>query len=248
LTIPTFTLKGLPPNGTPGTNITDATIQLSEPSSIAYTGTLTLAFTPRAAEVPAGYNDAAFLDSKGKISTTMSLLLPAATSSVPLPTINPGTVAGDILVQFTVAGQNPATSTITVKAAAPIIEADSVQVTNLTAAGFDVEFVATSTTRDATNATITFAANAGAQISGSSTFTVDVSSTLAAWFASSSGLSYGGAFSLTLPFTLSGSASAIQSVSVTLANSMGTSAPATGSFETAEPPTGRHCEFSKASF
>ena len=98
----------------------------------------------------------------------------------------------------------------------------------MTAGGFDVEFVATSTTRDATQATLTFTPTTGDQITGISTFTVDVSASSAAWFSSSSGLTYGGAFSLTIPFTLTGSASAIQSVSVTLTNSIGTSAAVTG--------------------
>ena len=170
------------------------------------------------------------MDTSGNTSTTASLTIPGATTSVALPTIDPGTVAGDILVTLTVPGQTPSTSTVTVEPSAPVIEAGSVQITNVTATGFDVEFVATSTTRDATNATFTFMATAGDQISGSSTFTLDVSSSSAAWFASATGLTYGGAFSLTIPFTLTGSASAIQSVSVTLANSMGTSAAVSGAF------------------
>ena len=225
---PVFTLKGLPATQAPGTNITGATVQLSQASSAAFTGTLTLGFTPHAAELPAGYNDAAFLDSSGKKLTTTTLAIPGATTSVALPIIDPGTVAGDILVTLTVPGQTPSTSTITVDAAAPIIEANSVQITNVTASGFDVEFVATSTTRDATNATFTFTPVAGDQITGTTTFTVDVSSLLTPWFSSADGLTYGGAFSLTIPFTLTGSSSAIQSVSVTLTNSVGTSTPVSG--------------------
>ncbi len=227
---PIFTLK-VPATQAPATNITNATVQLSQPSSAAFTGTLTLAFTPHAAELPAGYNDAAFLDSAGtKLAapTTTTLAIPGATTSVALPAIDPGTVAGDILVTLTVPGQTPSTSTITVDAAAPTIEANKVQITNVTATGFDVEFIATSTTRDATNATFTFTATSGDQITGASTFTVDVSSSSAAWFSTADGLTYGGAFSLTIPFTLTGSASAIQSVSVTLANSIGTSPAVTG--------------------
>jgi hypothetical protein len=55
-----------------------------------------------------------------------------------------------------------------------------------------------------------------------------VSSLLPSWFATTSNYQYGGAFSLTIPFTISGPASAIQSVSVTLTNSVGTSAPVSG--------------------
>jgi hypothetical protein len=145
-----------------------------------------------------------------------------------VPTVDPGTVAGQVTVALTVGDENVAPSTITVAPSAPIIEANSVQITNVTATGFDVELVATSTTRELTNATFTFTAASGAQISSASTFTVDVSTLLSQWFSSASGLTYGGAFTLTLPFTLSGPASGIQSVSVTLSNSIGTSAPVSG--------------------
>jgi hypothetical protein len=121
-----------------------------------------------------------------------------------------------------------ATSTLTIPASAPVIEANSVQIVNVTSGGFDVELVATSTTRQLNLATFTFTAVAGSQISGTATFNVDVSSLLAGWYASSSGLTYGGAFSLTIPFTLSGSASVIQSVNVTLTNSVGTSPAVSG--------------------
>jgi hypothetical protein len=226
--IPTFTFKGLPAIQAPGTRISNATVELSEASSAAFSGALTLTFAPHAAELPDGYNDAAFVDGSGIRSTAATLTIPAGSTGVPLPLIDPGTVAGDILVALAIAGQTPTTSTISVERAVPIIEANSVQITNVTASGFDVELVATSTTREATNATFTFAASAGDQISGATTFSVDLASSSSAWFSSSSGLSDGGAFSLTVPFTLMGSASAIQSVTVTLANSVGTSVAVTG--------------------
>ena len=229
---PVFTLKGLPPTQAPGDEHyrRNGSIELRR-VPLPLPARSTLAFTPHAAELPAGYNDAAFLDSAGNklaTPTTTTLAIPGATTSVALPAIDPGTVAGDILVTLTIPGQTPSTSTITVDAAAPIIETNSVQITNVTASGFDVEFVATSTTRDATNATFTFTPVSGDQITGTSTFTVDVSSLLTPWFSSANGLTYGGAFSLTIPFTLTGSSSAIQSVSVTLTNSVGTSTPVSG--------------------
>jgi hypothetical protein len=116
---------------------------------------------------------------------------------------------------------------VTIAPLAPIIEAGSVQITNVTSTGFDVELVATSTTLDLKSATFTFAPAAGAQISGTSTFTADVSTLLPAWLTSSN-YQYGGAFSLSIPFTISGPASAIGSVSVTLTNSVGTSPAVSG--------------------
>jgi hypothetical protein len=227
--LPTFTLSGIPSTPTAGTNITNGTVVLNQPSSAAYTGTLSVTLSPSEPNLPAGYlGDAGFVDSSGNKSSTATLLVPALSSSVPLPTIDPGTVAGTLTVSLTVAGQVVASATLTVAASAPVIEANSVQIVNVTSGGFEVELVATSTTRQLNLATFTFIAASGSQISGTSTFNVDVSSLLAGWYSSNSGLTYGGAFSLTIPFTLSGSASAIQSVSVTLTNSVGTSAAVSG--------------------
>ena len=227
--LPTFTLSGIPATPAPGTNITNGTVVLSQPSSAAYSGTLTVILLPNEANLPAGYlGDAGFVDSSGNKSSTVTLLVPALSSSVPLPTLDPGTVSGTLTVSLTVAGQVVATSSLTVAASAPVIEANSVQIVNVTSGGFEVELVATSTTRQLNLATFTFTAATGSQISGTATFNVDVNSLLAGWYSSSSGLTYGGAFSLTIPFTLSGSASAIQSVSVTLTNSVGTSAAVSG--------------------
>ncbi len=228
--IPPFKLIGIPATSAPGASITGGTIQATPASSIAYAATLSVGFTPNASltGLPIGYaGDAGFVTPNGKV-TTASVTIPAATTSVPVPTVDPGTVAGQVTVALTVGDENVAPSTITVAPSAPIIEANSVQITNVTATGFDVELVATSTTRELTNATFTFTAASGAQISSASTFTVDVSTLLSQWFSSASGLTYGGAFTLTLPFTLSGPASGIQSVSVTLSNSIGTSAPVSG--------------------
>jgi hypothetical protein len=230
--LPGFTFNGVPSTQTPGATVTGATIQLSEPSSTAFAGTLTLGFTPNltyATGLPEGYvGDAGFLDSSGAKSISQAVSIPGATTSVPLPNIDPGTVAGDVTVNLEIGGQNVSTATITVAAVAPTIEANSVQITNLTSTGFNVELVATSTTREVTNATFTFTAAAGTTLTGSTSFTVDVSSLLSQWFTGSTSLPYGGAFTMTLPFSLTGSSGAIQSVSVTLANSIGTSAPVSG--------------------
>jgi hypothetical protein len=155
----------------------------------------------------------------------MTLTIPGATTAAALPTIDPGTVAGDILVTLTVPGQTPSTSTVTIEPAAPTIEAGSVAIVNPTATGFDVEFVATSSTREATIATFTFTPKSGYQITGNATISVPVGSLLATqWFSTAQSYPYGGSFTLTIPFTLTaGTADGIQSVSVTLANTINNS-------------------------
>ena len=106
----------------------------------------------------------------------------------------------------------------------PVIESGSVQFTNISATGFDVEFVAMAPTRSATAATITFNPSSGDQISGETTFVFDVSSISNAWFASAEGLKYGGRYSLTFSFVFNGPISAIGSATVSLDSSQ----PVTG--------------------
>jgi virginiamycin B lyase len=224
--VPVFSISGIPAIQSPETTITNASVTLSEPASIATTGTLTLSFAANAADLPSAYMDPnlQFLNAPNK--TTYDLTVPAGATSVPIPGINPGTVAGGITVTLAVGGQEVAASTMTIEPVAPIIT--SVQIVSAST-GFDVEVVASSTPRDITNAVLTFTPVAGVQISGSNTVTLPVSSLLAQWYSSAEGQSNGSLFTLTVPFTLNGGGlNYIQSVTVTLSNSVGTSAPVTG--------------------
>jgi hypothetical protein len=226
--VPNFTFTGLPATGTPGSSITNATITVSPATAADLPGTLSLALSGTPSEFPANnHGDAGFGTGFGSKTWTYAVTVPAGKTTVPFPSaLDPGTVAGNLAVTLTVNGQTAETP-VTIGSVAPIIEAGSVQITNITSTGFDVELVATSTTLELKTATFTFTAAAGAQISGSATFTADVSSLLAPWFASSN-YQYGGAFSLSIPFTISGPSSAIGSVSVTLTNSSGTSSAVSG--------------------
>ncbi|HZS56748.1 MAG TPA: putative Ig domain-containing protein, partial [Bryobacteraceae bacterium] len=220
------------PAAQPPAKAINVTTQLNEPTSVAISGTLTLTFAPNAADLPAGYMDPAlqFVDPTGKqLGTTYIFTVPPMATSVSLPDIQPGTVAGAITVTMIVGGQESAASTITVEPLAPVIESNSVQILNITANGFDVELIANSTPRDMTTATLTFAAASGTQIIGNATFSIDISSALAQWYSSTQGQSYGSQFALTIPFTFSGNMSALQSVTATLTNSIGTSSSITGS-------------------
>jgi streptogramin lyase len=233
---PLFTLNGFPATQAPAANITNLSLQLNQAAGVPVSGTLALSFAPYAGDMglPASgnYMDPAlqFVDNNGnKLGSTYNITIPASATSVPLPNIDPGTVAGGITATLTMGTLSEASSTITVQPLVPQIEEGSVQITNVTANSFDVELVANSTTRDLQYVTFSFTAAAGSKIVGDTTFTFAVSSLLSSWFSSQEGLEYGGAFSLTVPFTLSGSANAIQSVSVTLINTVGTSAPVSGS-------------------
>jgi hypothetical protein len=228
------------PGGTqqqPGATVSNGQITLAQPLSTDLTGSLSLSFNENAAALPPQYVNPGVCFSSTSCSTppqtTASFTIPAGSTTATIPAIQTGTVAGDIVVSVTVSCPSTATcptstSTLTVPRRAPIIEANSVQILDLTSSGFVVELVASSTPRDVQTATFTFNAAPGAQINGTNTFNVNVSSLLSQWYSSTQGQTYGSAFSLQVPFTLSGSASAIQSVTVTLTNSVGTSSAVTG--------------------
>lgn len=212
-------------------------IQLATPPPTALQGTLHLAFTPSVAGLPAGYMDPALQFAAG--GNTLTFTVPAGVTTVsPLTggTIQQGTVAGNITVTLTSLTSNgvsvlpptPITATATILPLPPVITANSVHITNLTASGFDVVLTGYSTTRDMTSATFTFTASTGTQFSGTATFTVPLTAAYTAWYQSAQSQSFGSMFQLQVPFTLSGSANVLQSATVTLTNSIGTSTPVSG--------------------
>lgn len=222
------------PTGTqqPGATVSTGQVQSAQPVLTALSGTISLSFNGNAAGLPNPYANPGVCFSASSCAntpvTSSSFTIAAGSTSTPIPPLQTGTVAGDIVLSLNVAGQPTSTSTVTVPRTVPAIEANSVQILDVTSTGFVVELVANSSPRDIQSVTFIFTAASGAQLNGNTTFTVDISSLLSAWYASSEGQSYGSAFSLQVPFTLSGDASAIQSVAVTLMNSTGTSAPVTG--------------------
>jgi hypothetical protein len=171
--------------------------------------------------------------------TTLNFTIPAGATTVSPITggaIQQGTVAGILTVTLTsltsggvdILPAPPPTATATIQPHVPVITANSVQITNLTATGFDVVLTGYSTTRDMTTATFTFTASSGTAFSGTTTFSVPVSSEFSAWYQSAQSQSFGSMFKLQVPFTLTGNVNVLQSVSVTLTNSFGTSVPETG--------------------
>jgi hypothetical protein len=207
---------------------------------VALEGRLSLAFTPNAAGLPAtGYVDPAVKFASG--GTTLSFSVPANATTVTLPGnggLQTGTVAGTITVtldQLRLAGTTTdvpqasrPTATITVARTAPAIVAGSVAITGVSASGFAVEFDAYSTPRDVRAAAFNFAPTSGARLDGTAGFTVQLTQESTAWFSGADGRNNGSRFHLRVPFTLSGNSSALGTVSVTLENSVGTSAAVSG--------------------
>jgi hypothetical protein len=221
--VPAITLSGLPATSHAGDQPV-VTITLASPYPLPIVVTATLSITP----TPAPPNSASSTDLKfPNNSRTTQLTIPANTTQATLA-FQTGTLAGAIQLSLTLnaAGVNitppvPPTETTVIAAAAPIIS--SVTVT-ATSTGLQITVTGTSTTLDMQTAVFQFTPAAGATLQTTSV-SVNVSSLFAAWYANAASLPTGSQFSLMEPFTISGNVSTIASVTVTLTNSAGTSAP-----------------------
>jgi len=178
---------------------------------------------------PSKVVDSSILFNNG--DTTVSFQIPAGQTSAvfaqsPLQ-LQVGTVAGSIALTATAtAGGVPVTvanstgTTVTLPEQPPTITNVSiVQVTS----GFNVVVTGYSNTLDITQATFTFTPQPGDQLSSATSTPAGVSGAFQTYFAGISG-SVGSQFMYTQPFTITaGSISTLQSLSVTLTNSQGTS-------------------------
>jgi hypothetical protein len=94
--------------------------------------------------------------------------------------------------------------------------------------GFQLQITAISNTRELIQANVSFQPVAGSTLQ-TSEVTVSLGDVSSAWFGRRESAAFGGQFGLTLPFTFVGDV-AISSVSVTLANTAGTSAAASANY------------------
>jgi len=162
---------------------------------------------------------------------TAQLTIPAGTSaSLNSIGVQLGTVAGTatITAQLLAGSQNvtptPApSSSVVIKSVAPVI---SSMTASSGSTGLTVTVNGFATARSMTQAVFTFTPASGANLQTTSV-TVPVSTLFAAWYANAASPPFGSEFAYTQPFAVTGSTSAIGSVSVTLMNSDGTSTAAT---------------------
>jgi hypothetical protein len=205
-----------------------STITLSvDPYPVAITATATLAFTPAP---PNTVPDPAVLFSNNETTEAVTINPSSTTTSSPFQ-FQAGSTAGTITVtiHLTLAnGQditptNLAPVTVTVPASAPAISSAM-----LTRSGksIQVAVIALSSTRDMTQAQFHFTPVSGKSLK-TTDVTVSLTSVFQTWYGSSNSDQYGTNFTYTQPFTLDGDATDIQSVSVTLTNSAGTSGAST---------------------
>jgi len=202
----------------------NVTVVLGAPFPVGLTGTVTLTFASDA-NVPV--DDPAIQFSTG--GRSVAFTIPAGNTQATFattPAIQTGTVSGTITLTTSLQAGGTAvacnctlTRTIRVAKGPPVIS--SVRAVR-SAGAITITIIGFSTSREMTQATFQFTTAAGANVTTTS-FTVPVSTFFTTWYTSTQSAQFGSQFLMTQPFTVSGDANAITNVSVTLANSAGTS-------------------------
>jgi hypothetical protein len=215
-----------------------AKVTLSPAYALPLTATFDLSFTPSGGSVSEEYTNPDVKFASGS-TTSEAISIPANSSEpVALPAFQLGTLAGTITLKLatlttsmghSLLAANPPSAIVPVGRFVPSIVPGSVRVVN-SSSGLSVVLDASSTTCDLTSANLTISPAAGAlATSGRPTFSL--TSPAAEWFAGAAancGLANGGAFTVSIPFANSVDPADLNTVSVTLTNSSGTSAAATG--------------------
>ena len=212
---------------------TTASVQTATAALLPLTGTVQLTFLPNAFGITD--NPQVYFDGG---SRTASFTIAAGQTSFALPNVQQGTDAGTIHVEIIDLKQGGIAALATphpfaelvVPREAPVIATTDVSFSNETANGFDVVISGFSTPRDMKSVTLTFTAASGATLNGGTSFTVDITSLFTTYYSSAASQLVGSMFSnLHVPVTTTGDKTAIGSVTVTLANSSGSSAAITKS-------------------
>jgi hypothetical protein len=239
--LPAYTISG--PSGTvaPQTQ-PSVTLTLASPYPVEIDGVLTLTTSGTLGSDPA----VQFTNGL----RTVPFTIPANSTAADFASqgnqilLQTGTVASTILLTptFTTAAggvsltpTNPPTLQFTVPAEAPVL----IGVTATTNGSNSIVLVFTgySTTRALSSLNVQFTAAAGFTLSASQV-TVDLSQAAAIWFGSSASQGFGGQFTVTVPFTFSGTpptgtalVQTIASVSATISNGVGASNAVTSPIE-----------------
>ena len=211
----------VPPTTSSGEQPT-VTIGLNSPYPTDLLGTLTLTF---ASGVKDGADDPAIQLSTG--GRTLSFTVPAGSTKMPQIALQTGTVAGTITLTLTLttrgvdvtpAGLSPIT--LVIAAVEPVIT--SVTFTNNSDGQITVVISGFSNTRDMNQAEFVFTGSDASHLR-SSKVDVSVTGLFTPWYNSTASDQYGSEFTYTQNFQLSRPDAGLTGVSVTLANSVGTS-------------------------
>jgi hypothetical protein len=162
-----------------------------------------------------------FITEKGG-TRNLTVIIPAnALAPASAPVLATGTLAGTMNINAQMSAGAvplgpPSSPLLTIPTLPPVIQAVSY---SNTGTGATVTVTGYSTTRDMISGTFTFTPASGAP----TTVTTPLASGFSTWYQNAASNALGGQFELTLPFTVPGNTA---SVTVTLTNSVGTSAPA----------------------
>ena len=190
-------------------------------TSAAITGTLTITFAPTG-----GADDQRIVFSNGTRTATFSLAAGAASSAA--IQFGTGTTAGIITIRATVRDANnvditpsPApTTTVTITGGRPVITGARI---NTVVGGFNIVVNGYSTTRDMTNVVFHFVATTGTVLSANDV-TVNVAQAFSTYYATPASQQTGSLFTMTAPFTFSGTSFPVAAMTLEMTNSQGTSA------------------------
>ena len=226
--LPTPTVTGVGSTAPPAQQPT-ISVELAQSYAADLTGTITLTFAPKAG----GVDDPAIQFSTG--GRTVNFTIPqgqtTAVFSAATLSLGTGTVAGTITLtlDFKADGQDvtpqPApTQVITIAAQAPVITKVTA---STTAGGIEVDVTGFSNTRDMTSGAFTFEAASG--FLTTPTITITANQLFSTWYSNAGSVQYGSQFTFAQQFNISGNASGVTGVSVTLTNSVGASAAVSAS-------------------
>lgn len=221
--LPAVSFTGMP-DSSPAARQPTVALNLASPYATPLTGTLTLSF---ASSMGGDDQTVQFSTGSRTLNFTIAAGSTQASFSGGTPAVLTGTVAGTITItaQFFSGGQNvtpaPAPAkTITVENAAPVISSVSLQRSGNT---ITVVVNGYTTSREMVSGVYRFAATGGNTLQQPD-ISVPLSNAFAAWFSGTASHATGGQFRLTVPFTVTGDAAAVNLVSVTLTNTRGNSA------------------------
>jgi hypothetical protein len=226
--LPQITISGMPAN-VPADQQLTAAVGLSAAYPLDITGQLTLT---AAADPAVGVTDPNVQFAAG--GTVVTFRIPANTLQAvftQVPAFQTGTLAETLTLtvdSVQTAGVTQATRSAAavgvIAEAAPVILGTPAVVR--TANGLQVTFNGYSTTRQITSATFTFQ---GTGVPANST-TVSLTNVVNSWYGGSASLAFGSQFQLVQPFIVSGSTSAITSLTITLTSATGNSPAISVSF------------------
>ncbi|MBZ5601267.1 MAG: choice-of-anchor D domain-containing protein [Acidobacteriia bacterium] len=209
-------------------------ISLGQPYPLALSGTLTLSFTSSAFA-----NDPSVQFASG--GTTVAFTIPANSSDAVFGSqgnsalFQTGSVAGTIIFTAALAAASvdvtpsPAPSmSVVVPAAAPQLRA--VQIGTRTSSSFELLISGYAPTRSISQLQLQFTPKAGVNL-GTTSLSSSVDQAFTAWYQSAASASFGSQFTISVIVNVTGDPSAVQSVTASLSNSLGSSNSVTASLQ-----------------